>query len=101
MLGHTKKHHTEKSVHLRSEKNEDRPISVDDFIKECFGDLPSWAVALRGLRNREGLTQVALGEMLGTAQTNISKMEMGKRSIGKNMAKKLARLFHTDYHIFL
>lgn len=101
MLGHTRKHHTEKALRLNVEPNDDRPISVDDFIKECFGDLPQWAVALRGLRYREGLTQEALGNMLGTAQTNISKMEMGKRSIGKKMAKKLADLFHTDYHIFL
>src|ERR1700722_16408516 len=101
MLEHTRKHRTDKVLHLKDENNEEQPMSVDDYISECFGNLPQWAVALRGLRNREGLSQAALGDMLGTAQTNISKMEQGQRSIGKNMAKKLAALFHTDYHIFL
>jgi transcriptional regulator with XRE-family HTH domain len=76
-------------------------MSVDEFINECFGTLPQWAVALRGLRNREGLTQEALGKLLGIAQTNISKMELGKRPIGKGIAKRLAQLFNTDYHLFL
>ncbi len=106
MLGHTRRHHTEshhteKSFRVEKIQEVDLPISVDDYIRDCFGDLPKWAVALRGLRNREGLTQAVLGEMLGTPQTNISKMEMGKRAIGKNMAKKLANLFKIDYRLFL
>ena len=108
MREHTRKHHTEKNAHLGMAKKVDLPlreidlpISVDEFIKECFGNLPQWAVALRGLRNREGLTQEALGEVLGTPQTNISKMETGKRPIGKNLAKRLAELFKIDYRIFL
>ncbi|MFI5343056.1 MAG: helix-turn-helix domain-containing protein [Chlamydiales bacterium] len=42
-----------------------------------------------------------LGEILGIDQTNISKMELGKRSIRKALAKKLANFFKTDYHLFL
>ena len=75
--------------------------TVDEFIQECFGNLPQGAIALKGLRNREGLTQSKLGEILGIQQTNISQMERGKRSIGKASAKKIAELFHSDYRIFL
>lgn len=76
-------------------------ISADEMISEICGNTPKWAVALRGLRHREGLTQVSIGEMLGIPQGNISQMESGKRPIGKQIAKRLAELFNTDYHLFL
>lgn len=79
----------EKSVHWR------------DAFKESFGDVSQAAVALRGFRYRENLTQEALGELLHIPQTSISKMENGKRPIGKITAKKLAEFFKTDYRIFL
>lgn len=71
------------------------------MISKICGDIPEWAISLRGLRIREGLTQEALGKLLGIDQTNISKMERGKRNIGKSIAKRLADLFKTDYRIFL
>lgn len=101
MLGHTRKHRTEKTPSLVMKSTVETPMSIEEFINDCFGNFPQWAIALRGLRNREGLTQAALGEALGTAQTNISKMELGKRPIGKQIAKKLADFFKTDYRIFL
>lgn len=106
MQGHTKKHHTEKDYKtphkiIRTDFLEETPMSVDEFIKQSFGDLPQWAVALQGLRAREGLTQSSLGKLLGVEQTNISKMELGKRPIGKNLAKKLSELFKIDYRLFL
>ena len=74
-------------------------MSAEEAIKKICGDLPEWAVALRGLRYREGLTQKALGELLGIEQTNISKMEQGKRPIGKTVAKRLAKIFKSDYGV--
>ncbi len=76
-------------------------ISAEAMIHHLCGSLPKWAVNLRGLRMREGLTQVAFGQLLNINQTNISKMELGKRSIGKTTAKRLAALFHADYRLFL
>ncbi len=100
MLGHTKKPHINKVLSLHVE-HLDKPMSVDEFIAECFGDLPQWAITLRGLRNREGLTQKDLGEIIGVEQTNISKMERGKRQIGKNIAMRIAKAFGIDYRLFL
>lgn len=77
------------------------PTFAEEIIDEICGDLPEWSVMLRGLRNREGLTQAELGDILNIEQTNISKMELGKRPIGKTIAKKLAEQFHTDYRLFL
>src|SRR3989304_674351 len=52
-------------------------------------DLPG--VCLRGGRYREGLTQKQLADMIGIPQRHISEMENGKRSIGKEMAKRLGK----------
>ncbi len=101
MRGHTRRlpiEHLNQHIERTKEENS---MSADEMIRKICGDLPEWAVTLRGLRNREGLTQAALGNLLGIAQTNISKMELGKRSIGKTIAKRLADLFHTDYRLFL
>lgn len=98
MRAHTKKHHIEQTNRFRKT---DTPMSADIVIKKICGDRPYWAVALRGLRYKEGLTQAALGELLGVNRTDISQMEQGKKPIGKAMAQRLAKLFKSDYRIFL
>lgn len=85
----------------KSSEEYERPMSVEEYINKNFPNLPHWAVALRGLRCREGLMQVAFGEILGIKQTNISQMELGKRPIGKTIAKRIAKFFKSDYKIFL
>ena len=74
----------------------------DDTIslEEMFPDLHSGS-AIRGLRYREELTQAQLAEKIGVKRHHISEMENGKRPIGKDMAKRLARALHTDYKVFL
>ena len=57
--------------------------------------------ALRGLRSREGLTQKQLAEIIGVKPSHISEMEKGKRTIGKEMAKRLAKALRTEYRVFL
>ncbi len=57
--------------------------------------------ALRGARKRESLTQKQLASLLGVSQTHISEMEHGKRPIGKEMARRLARVLKVDYRVFL
>ena len=56
---------------------------------------------LQGARVKEGLSQVELAEKLRISQSNLSKMELGKRPIGKSMAKRLASILSVDYRIFL
>jgi transcriptional regulator with XRE-family HTH domain len=58
-------------------------------------------IALRGLRHRENLTQRQLSELTGIPQRHISEMENGKRVIGKELAKVLARALHADYRMLL
>ncbi|PKL43647.1 MAG: XRE family transcriptional regulator [Candidatus Riflebacteria bacterium HGW-Riflebacteria-1] len=58
-------------------------------------------VVLRGLRNRDNLTQSELAKKTGMLQSHISEMENGARTIGKTIAKKFAQVFNTEYKIFL
>jgi ribosome-binding protein aMBF1 (putative translation factor) len=69
-------------------------------IEEVFPDFHI-GTALRGLRSREGLTQKQLGKMIGAKPSHISEMESGKRTIGKEMAKRLAKALRTNYKLFL
>ncbi len=58
-------------------------------------------VALRGARGKEDMSQVELAEKLGVTQSDLSKMEHGKRPIGKKMAKRLSKILDIDYRVFL
>lgn len=104
MLGHTKKHPTKESnsssEHSKN-KNSDESMDWREAAKEAFGDTSNVALNLRGLRNREGITQAQLGQALGVEQSNISKMERGKRQVGVRIAKRIEEIFNIDYRLFL
>lgn len=52
---------------------------------------------LRGLRFREGLTQIQLAKLLrGVKQSNISAWESGKEDIPSKRIEQLNELFNTD-----
>lgn len=57
--------------------------------------------SIKGLRYREGLSQIEFAKKLAISQTNLSAMENGKRIMGKELAKRVADLFGLDYRIFL
>ena len=67
---------------------------------EVFPD-GSPAMALRGLRGREDITQADLAARLGVSQNVISEMESGKRPISQKMAKRLGEEFDLPYKVFL
>jgi DNA-binding XRE family transcriptional regulator len=73
--------------------------------EQAFGDLYAEtskpATVLRGFRGRDELTQAELAKRLGTTQANVAAMESAKRPIGKDMARRLAKIFKTDYRVFL
>jgi len=118
MLGHTKKRPTEKPVEARFIGSRDKLAQLRDYAKKigvheatdtvAFEDVfPDYAenplgMALRGARYREGVTQRQLAEKTGIPQRHISELENGKRQMGREWAKKLAKALHvSDYRIFL
>jgi DNA-binding XRE family transcriptional regulator len=113
----TKKHHTEElvtvTVRVRASKVaqlrqyavelEAEDVRQSYSIAEVFPEYTGREkeIALRAYRNREGLTQKRLAEITGIPQHQISEMENGKRSIGKERARKLADALHCDYRQLL
>lgn len=77
----------------------DEAIPWREAVPFSSGELPG--VCLAGIRYREGFSQRQLAELTGIPQRHISEMENGKRTIGKERAKVLAKALNTDYRIFL
>lgn len=113
----TKKHHTDNDmITLRLKVHRENAAKVEAFartieaveertytVTEVFPDLvdKGKTIALRAYRTREDLTQRELAEKVGIPQRHISEMETGKRPIGKENAKKLAKVLNADYRMFL
>ncbi|MFH0812634.1 MAG: helix-turn-helix transcriptional regulator [Pseudomonadota bacterium] len=68
--------------------------------REVYPDFNA-SVALRGARKKESLTQKQLAQLIGISQTHIPEMEHSKRPIGKEMAKRLAKVLNVTYRVFL
>lgn len=81
--------------------SDDSYISIDDLFNDLTQQSGEPAVLLKGLRYREGLSQIEFAKKLNISQTNLSAMENGRRTIGKELAKRIADLFGVDYRIFL
>jgi DNA-binding XRE family transcriptional regulator len=92
-----------KRLHTETEK--EKKAKTKHNWKELFNDLlehhSEVGLYLKGLRLREGYTQVQLAEMIDVSPANISAMEHGKRPIGKNIAMRIASVFNVNYQRFL
>lgn len=86
---------------LQSYEEDDVLISADEVFKDIDKKHGKVGVTIRGLRVRDGLTQRDLSQKLNIHQSHISQIENGKRVVGKNLAHKLAKVFHTNYRLFL
>jgi len=83
------------------ESKDEISISSDNLISKLSKGLPEYAVNMKGIRSREGLTQNEFAKSLKIQQANVSAMENGRRPIGKELAKKISKKFKVDYRIFL
>lgn len=93
---------TRRTSHKTERKNpEDRTVPWRIALKGRLNKRSEPGIVLKGYRNRNGLTQDNLADVLDINQHHISEMENNKRPIGKKMAQKLAKFFHTDYRVFL
>ncbi len=112
----TKKHHINEemvTINLRVHRNNVTKIkkyietieAVDDrtyTIAEVFPEYENeHQIPIRAYRYREDLTQRELAQLTGIPQRHLSEMENGKRVIGKERAKLLAKALNTDYQRFL
>lgn len=101
MSVHTRTRHTRSSrirVKLQARK---KRTSWREVAKREIRKFSEAGVMLRGCRYKKGITQLELAKALRVNQHHISEMENGKRPIGREMAKRLAEFFETNYRVFL
>ena len=76
-------------------------VTADEVFKQLDKKYGRAGSILRGARAKEGLTQEELAEKAGIEQADLSKMENGKLSIGRERAKRLGEVLRIDYRLFL
>ncbi len=75
--------------------------NLDSVFAKLESQYTKAGVLLKGLRLRENLSQVEFGKKIKVTQANLSNMENGKRPIGKIIAKRIGKIFNTNYRYFL
>jgi DNA-binding XRE family transcriptional regulator len=80
---------------------EEDHIKIEDIEPKMKNPALRTASILRGARFKENMTQVDLAKKLNITQSDLSKMEHGKRPIGKKLAQRIASILKVDYRIFL
>ncbi len=76
-------------------------LSIQDIFDKLDEKYTKAGALLKGLRLREGLSQVAFAKKINITQANLSAMENGRRPIGKIIAKRIQKIFGTNYRYFL
>ncbi len=82
-------------------EDDDSPVAWEILAKERIEKYKKSGLVLRGMRYREGLSQKELAEKSGVTQNEISNIENGKRTVGKKIAEKLAKVLNFDYRLLL
>ena len=91
-----------KGCSIREEKPAPPPLEERDWYttEEVFLGFHA-GHSLRGARYREDVSQRKLAKLTGVSVQNISNMEHGRRPIGKDMAKRFAKVLNTDWRLLL
>ena len=89
-----------------AKKYEDKTKAADRILAEdVFAHIEKKytkaGVLLKGARHREGLTQSEMAKKIKVTQADLSKMENGKRPIGKMIAKRIEKILGVNYRYFL
>lgn len=84
-----------------SPKDDEESIDAGEIFPDLRDPERRRFVTFRGLRAKTGLTQEELAVRLGISQADVSKIERGKRTIGKALAKRIEKEFKIDYRRFL
>lgn len=76
-------------------------VPAEEVFKSLNEQYTKAGALLKGLRARENLNQMEFAKLINVTQANLSKMENGKRPIGKTIAKRLEQVFNVNYKYFL
>lgn len=83
------------------QKKRDQSLSSEHLFGALDKQYTKAGALLKGLRLREGLTQVEFAKRIAVTQANLSNMENGRRPIGKTVAKRIQKVFGANYRYFL
>ena len=86
---------------LQVKKSQEELIPANEVFRDLDQKYGKVGATIRGFRSRDNMTQVQLAQKLAMRQGHVSEIEHGRRTIGKKLAQKLAKIFDTDYHLFL
>lgn len=75
--------------------------TLKDIFKKLDEKYTRAGALLKGLRLREDLSQLEFAKKINVTQANLSSMENGRRPIGKAIAKRIEKVFGTNYRYFL
>lgn len=85
----------------RVQTTEEKSVSSETVFSELEAKHTKAGALLKGLRTRENLTQAAFAKKIDVSQANLSKMEQGKRIIGKTIAKRIEKAFGVNFRYFI
>lgn len=124
MSAHMRKHHTEannpniirmtyrnnvyeipwnvaEKYKIKKTKQRDTSVLADEVFADLDRKYTKAGTILKGLRYREDLSQIDFAKKIKVTQSDLSKMENGKRPIGKIVARRIEAKFGVDYRSFL
>jgi DNA-binding XRE family transcriptional regulator len=85
---------------LQSAANEG-VIPAEEAFPDIKDPIKRVGIIFRGIRFKHSLTQAEVAKRLGLEQSDVSKIEKGKRPVGKVLAKKIEKEFGIDYRRLL
>jgi DNA-binding XRE family transcriptional regulator len=85
----------------KAQTEEDQLVPADEVFKDLYDKYGRSGTTIRGYRSRVDMNQAELAEKIDILQSDLSQMESGKRPVSRKMAQKLAKVFSTDYRVFL
>lgn len=85
----------------KSKKKPQKNTSLQAIFAKLDEKYTKAGALLKGLRLREGLSQIEFAKKIHVTQANLSNMENGRRAIGKTIAKRIEKVFGANYRYFL
>ena len=86
---------------IKKSKKIPKPVTIKALFKKLDDKFTKAGALLKGLRLREGLSQIEFAKKIKVTQANLSNMENGRRPIGKIIAKRIEKVFGVNYRYFL
>ena len=85
---------------IRLLEDYEESVPASEVFPDLLNEKKRSGIVLRGLRERDNLTQEDVAKKIDRPQSWISAMETGARPIGPKMAALLAKVFKIDANVF-